>query len=172
MKDDIKLELDSVLDSYERSTKRGAEGTNRKKEGALAFVEEFYRIRESIIWPTMLEVGELLSKKGHDTRVDQTDDDLDPSGTGVEGSITMFFYPYGIGFDSSRANDYPFIRFVASRYSSAVWLHVNTWIPGRKVTDIGFTPGSSGPRGEYPLEALTAEFVQREVVSVVKEVFR
>lgn len=170
MQDKLKTVLDSLLESYDENVKKEREKRKGSKSKHVDFIEEFYQAREEIIWPAMIEIGQLLKYKAHDSRVELVDDEFKSVG-GTEANICMYIYPNGEGADTSRAKNYPYLSFTASWHEQVILIHSNTHIPRRSLSTIAPLRGSTGLRGSCNVKDITEEFVQDEIAKVMKEVF-
>ncbi len=170
MRDELKTVLDTLLESYDENVKKEREQRKVSKSKYVDFVEEFYQAREEIIWPAMMEMVQLLKRKAHESRVEQVDDEFKPIG-GVEANICMYIYPNGVGADTSRAKDYPYLSFTVSWHEKAILIHSNTHVPRRSVSTIAPRLGSTGLRGSCTVKDITKEFVQDEIAKLMKEIF-
>ena len=170
MRDDLKSELDILLDSYDENDKKQRQQRKLSKSEYADFVENFYKVREETIWPAMKEIAQVLKSKAHDSHIELQDDEFQPVG-GKEAKICMYIYPNGEGMDSARAKDYPYLSFTAGWYEQAIQIYSNTRVPVRDVSSIMTLQGSSGLRGSFQVEDITKEFVQEEIAKIMKEVF-
>lgn len=125
------------------------------------FNDEFRKIKKEIIWPTLVDIGNELNKLGNDYHIDEEEEKVDATAHAEPSSLQFNLYPVGVDKSFYTPDSTPYIKFYANSYAKMVGIEVSTMMPGQG--------GSIGTHGEYTLDKITREFVEKEVVSVLKE---
>ena len=162
MKDEVKNELNSLINGYEeRKTKqvKKIEVQGREED---KFLQEFYLIRKNIIKLAMIEIGELLKSRGQNYQIDEQGEMSDHEVKAKDARINMYFLIPEKGC-ASQLHKYPSISFIADRREKKIWTHENTIGPNRG--------GQSGGTGSYPLSQITTDLVLQKIMHVLKELF-
>ena len=71
MKDKVKIELNSLINGYEKRKAKQVKKFEAQKRKEDKFLQEFYLIRKNIIKPAMIEIGELLKLRGRNYQIDE-----------------------------------------------------------------------------------------------------
>lgn len=139
-------------------------GLNTKKEAEKAslakFGTEFEKLKKEIVWPVIVEVGNYLTEYGHDFHISEEKEYTDSTATYHPASITFNIYPSTISPEFKKPDSAPYISFVANPYAKKVGITVSTMMPGEG--------GIVGTHGEYEFSGLTKDFVEKEIILVLK----
>jgi hypothetical protein len=146
MANDTDTKLKALLDKYERSQDADKETARRLSAEREEFDRNFKAAVQDVIWPAAQPIIDSLKARGHRVEVKPEIGDM----------ITISILPKG------------------SRHPSLLSFRPNlgegsVLILGQNVA--GKRGSTSGPRGEYPLTQLTKEAVEKELMSVVSEIF-
>lgn len=162
MKDEVKNELNSLINGYEERKTRQVKKIEVKKGEEDKFLQEFYLIRKKIIKLAMIEIGELLKSRGQNYQIDEQDEMVDREAKTKDARISIYFLIPEKGYVSQLLK-YPSVSFIADRREKKIWTHENTIGPNRG--------GQSGGTGSYPLSQITTDLVHQKIMHVLKELF-
>jgi hypothetical protein len=158
-----KDQIDQLMNVY----KDDLQGVMLRKEAEKVaqddFAKNFEVVKHEIIWPVIVDVGNQLNQYGHDYHVSEQAEYVDATATFHPASITLNIYPAILGAGEHKPGAAPYISFVADRYAQKVDVMVSTMMPGQG--------GSVGSHGYYSISEVTKNFVENEVVDVLKNAF-
>lgn len=161
MQDNTKQELDNLMNNFGQSLDSLAQKKSQEKDEQDQFIKEFDKIKHEIIWPTIVEIGNQLNSYGHDYHVSEEDEYVDATASYTPASITLNIYPSTIDKSYFTPESTPYVSFVADKYAKRVSMVVSTMLPG-----VG---GTIGTHGECGLEQISKEFVENEIIAVLKK---
>jgi len=149
MNEQIKSRLGECLKEYEE---RHFDDGNELKEKALR-KKEFLRVYKRIIMdniiPVMKEFSEYLESQGHGALI----------GNNFESrAVFMNIFP-----EMKRSDSHPSISFMAEEETQMITVHTKTFMHDNE--------GNEKYLGEFYPEYITKEFVENEIVSLIKESF-
>jgi len=160
MQENTRSELDNLMKQYDQDLA----GLKSKKEAEQSaqnvFMAEFKRLEKEVIWPVLVDVGNQLNSYGHDYHVSQDDEYVDATAHYQPASITFSIYPATVDRSFYKPESTPYISFVANQYAQRIGIMVSTFMP-----DQG---GTIGSHGEFETSQITKEFVESEIVNVLK----
>lgn len=126
------------------------------------FLSNFAGRIQAVVRPVMLEAAELLGRGGHEYEIVENPDGLQPDGRTLNAAITLTIFPNGVRPTDPRSDEpkgWPHIAFFVNPTKNTVLVHESAMMPG-----VG---GPAGTAGEYPLDEVTAEVVEKHIVSVL-----
>jgi hypothetical protein len=110
----------------------------------------------------MQEIGDRLRSRGHRCNILVTDERVDADGETIPAAVTMEFYPAGMARRRFTKTNTPHVSFIARPGTRKILIHENSATPR-----IG---GWFGSKGEFSLEDIDGDFVQKQIVLMVREV--
>jgi len=125
------------------------------------FAKSFNELKHNTIWPVVIDVGNQLNQYGHDYSISEDTDFLDATAKYHPSNITIFIYPSIAQKGMYTPETTPYVAFVADKYCRKVSILVSTMMPDGS--------GVIGTYGSYDLETISKEFVEKEVVNVLKD---
>ena len=162
MKDEVKNELNSLINVYEKRKAKQVKKFEAQKRNEDKFLQEFYLIRKNIIKPAMIEIGELLKSRGRNYQIDEQNEIIDHEVKTKDARINIYFLIPEKGHES-QLFEYPFVSFIADRRKKKIMTQENTTRPNRR--------GHSGGTGSYPLSQITTDLVHQKIMNVLKALF-
>ena len=162
MKDEVKNELNSLINGYEERKVKQVKKFEARKRKEDKFLKDFYLIRNKIIKPAMIEIGELLKSRGRKYQIDEQDEIIDHEVKTKDARINIYFLIPEKGHES-QLFEYPFASFIANRRKKKIMTQENTTRPNRR--------GHSGGTGSYPLSQITTDLVHQKIMNVLKALF-
>jgi hypothetical protein len=165
MKNETKSELKAILGKYDGRLLEEERAVSAARAAEEAFPTRFATLRTETLRPAMQELVELLSTHGHAATVIERDESSTTVGGFLHAAISLRINPKHLASKSPEA-DKTFIEivFAANRRERKVSVSsTNTAIN---------SSGNVGKRGEYLIEALTADVVAEEVTRTLQEALR
>jgi hypothetical protein len=165
MKDESKSELAKILRSYDDKLAEAERRDAAIRAAQAAFPERFAALKSQTIRPLLQEFAETLSGFGHDATVREQEESSSATGPVTVAAITLRVIPK------------PFARAASASAKSFVEITFSANKGDRKVvvsaTNTLLSSGASlGKRGEYELDALTADIADIHVVQTLRDVFK
>lgn len=164
MDEESKARLDAVLLAFEgvADSRKGARA--RETADAHTIRKRFASVRETVIEPTMREVGEYLKSRGHDYEIGSSEKRDIGAGQADEPSITLAIYPEGYIRAKMDAENTPSVTFRAGDVPGRLRTQFVKRLVGKEaVTGTGHT---------YPLEAVTPQLVRAEILELLEASLR
>lgn len=160
MQEKTKDELKGLIEMYNRDLagleQKRQEERNRQQE----FGQSFEELKSKVIWPVFVEVGNELTNYNHDFHVTEEKEYTDATAQYHPASITFNVYPANLNKADRRPESTPYVSFVADPYAGRVKILVSTMMPG--------AGGVVGEHGNFEIEKITPDFVEKEMVEVLK----
>jgi hypothetical protein len=158
----IREDLDRLMQKYNEKLAQVKMAKSDRESLEQAFAARFNEARQKVIRPVMEEVGRYLRRQGHDFQI------CERGNAAVEGmdryvSVKLSVFPSDVRRAHFSEGRTPSVSFIASPGMRAVWVHRCSTMPGRQ--------GIAGYVAEYPLEELTCQAVEREVLKLLRGVF-
>src|SRR5438105_3834414 len=160
--DSAKAKLDALLQGYEEQLDGRAAAAAQAAEDDRGVRQRFVALRETVIEPTMRELGEYLKARGHDYEIRSLETRDIGAGRNEEPSITLSIYPRGYSRAKLAAGHTPMVTFRAGDAPGRLRTHLVRGLPGGGGT---FDSGHS-----YALEAVTPELVRREIMELLEAI--
>lgn len=160
MLDSTKKELEKLMNSYNHDLEGLKAKKDREKADQDTFVREFERLKHEIIWPVIIEIGNQINTYGHDYFVSEEDEYIDATARFQPSIIRFDIYPAGLDRSTYKRDCTPYVAFFSNRYAKKVGIMVSTMVPSKG--------GVIGFHGEYDVNQITREFVENEIITVLK----
>ena len=154
--------IEAILEEYNKRQRAERLEMELKKAQRDDFLQNFAGSIQSVIRPVMEQAAELLRRAGHDFEIVENSDGLQADGRTLNAAITLTIFPNGVRPSDPRNTDqagWPHIAFFVNPSKNTVLVHESAMMPG-----IG---GPAGTAGEYSLAEISAELVQKHIVSVL-----
>jgi hypothetical protein len=152
--------IEAILDEYNRKQRAARLEMELRKAQREEFLSNFAGRIQSTVRPVMVEAAELLKRSGHDYEIIENSDGLQPDGKTLNAAIVLAIFPEGVRPTDPRNPDqsgWPHIAFFVNPNKNTIFVHESAMMP-----NIG------GPAGtEYALDEVTADVVQKHIVSVL-----
>jgi len=153
-------ELQGLMNRYKEDLQGLRSKKEEEKRNQTLFEEKFEKLKHEVIWPVFIEVGNELNKYGHDYHVSEDREYVDATASYKPGILVFNIYPATVDRAYYKPESTPYIAFVANKYAMKVGIEVSTIMPNEG--------GVVGSHGEYRLEEISKELVEKEVVNVLK----
>jgi hypothetical protein len=165
MKSEVKNELEEILGKYDARLLVEERAVAAQRAAEEAFPTRFAALRTKTLRPAMQELVDQLSAHGHGATVIDREESSSTVGGFLHAAISLRINPK-VFAGKSPDTDKTFIEvtFAANRRERKVTVSsTNTTVN---------SSGNVGKRGEYPLEAMTADVVAEEVIRTLQEALR
>ncbi len=164
MKDDAKNQLKKLLATYEEKQAEVARVDAAKRAAETAFPARFAALRSETIRPAIQEIADVLNGRGHEAAVREQEESSSTAGGVSLATISLRIVPKGSVQKVSDANkSFVEISFLANRSERRITVSsTNTMVN---------SSGSLGKRGEYEIDAVTADVVVAHVLQTLEEAF-
>lgn len=160
MLEQTKAELSKLMGLYQNDQAGLLAKKEEEKIAQIQFRENFEKLKHEIIWPVIVDIGNELTKYGHDYHVSEEKEFVDSIASFHPAHMTLNIYPSNLKVEFKKPESAPYISFVANNYAKKIGITVSAMMPGEG--------GSIGSHGEYDPEQITKEFVEKEIINVLK----
>ena len=162
MADQFNKDLEKIFDQHdelERTRTQQVQETQRQED---EFLSRFAEVRKTVIRPAFERIGALLEARGHSFKIEESEYAKHGDGKLISSAtITMYVAP-GESKGNSRPHDLPHIGYhVHYVHTKKVTLFVSTIASGS---------GTSGGKGDFPLEAITSDLIDQHTLAFLKEI--
>jgi len=155
-----KKELDNIMSRFDNDVDGLQARKAQDKAEQDEFMKEFERLKKEVIWPVIVDIGNQMNEYKHDFHVSEEEEYVDATANFQPASITLNIYPASLDKSLYKPECTPYISFIANRYAKKVGIMVSTMMPAEG--------GVVGSHGEYALNQITEEFVEKEIIEVLK----
>jgi hypothetical protein len=164
MKDEAKRRLTKIIGDYDDKLAEAERVDRANRAAHAAFPGRFLTLKTEIIQPAIKEIAEMLSERGHEASVREPEESSSAAGSVKSAAISLRIVPKPFAHKSAETNPiFIEITFSANRSERKVAVSsTNTMINHG---------GTVGKRGEYDIEAVTAEVVTMHVIQTLSEAF-
>jgi hypothetical protein len=154
--------IEAILEEYNKKQRAARLEMELRRAQREEFLSNFAGRIQAVVRPVMTEAAELLQRSGHDYEIIENSDGLQPDGKTLNAAIVLAIFPNGERPNDPRNPDqsgWPHIAFFVNPNRNTIFVHESAMMP-----NIG---GPAGTAGEYALEDVTAETVEKHIVSVL-----
>jgi len=155
-----KKELDNIMNRFNNDFEGLKAEKAKEKADQEKFMTEFGRLKKEIIWPVIVDVGNQMNEYKHDFHVSEEKEYVDVTANYQPANITLNIYPASLDESQHKPKCTPYISFIANRYAKKIGVMVSTMMPAEG--------GVIGSHGEYEPSQITVEFVEKEILDVLK----
>jgi hypothetical protein len=153
----LEKQLVALLDEYD-AARRTAQA---RKDEALAeerrFLDDFARLRASMLRPLFEAVGATLARRGHAFRIREQEFAPHSGGAGTEASIALFIAPDGVEPPAPAADEH-------QRALSFSTRHYNRTVCVRNGAALH---EGAGAKGAYPLARIDLQLAETELLKLM-----
>jgi len=164
MKDEAKSQLKKIIGDYDEKLAETERLDKAKREAHAAFPGRFVTLKTEIIQPAIQEIADMLNERGHAASVREQEDSSSAEGGVKSAAVSLRIVPKPFAHKASEINAITIeITFSANRSERKVAVSsTNTMINHG---------GTVGKRGEYEIDAVTADVVTTHVLQTLSEAF-
>jgi len=135
-----------------------------KRAADAAFPERFLAYKTGTIRPALQEVADMLNERGHVATVREQEESSSTGGGVKSAAVSLRIVPKAFARRSTEPNPIAVeVTFSANRSERKVTVSSANTMAGHS--------GSIGKRGEYEIDAVTADVVANHVIETLKEAF-
>ena len=162
MKNEAKTQLRKIIADYDEKLAEAERAEAAKRAAHAAFPERFATLRTETIRPAIQEIADLLNERGHKASVHEQEEASSAEGGVKSAAVSLRVVPKPFTHKVSETSAIE-ITFSANRSERKVAVSSsNTMMsPG----------GSVGKRGEYEVDAVTADVVASHAIQTLSEAF-
>jgi hypothetical protein len=162
MKTDAKSQLKKILGTYDDRLAADERKIMAKRAADAAFPERFATLRADTLRPAIQEFVDMLTGHGHEATAREQEESSSTTGGVSFAAISLRMNPKPFAFKSADTNrSFIEITFSANRNERKVTVSSTNTIVNSN--------GSLGKRGEYELDAMTADVVAEHVLRSLEE---
>jgi hypothetical protein len=164
MKHEAKSQLKKIIGDYDDKLAETERIDVANRAAQAAFPERFLTLRSGVIAPALQEMAEMLVEKGHEASLREQEESSSAVGGVKSAAVTLRIIPKPFAKKSSETNAVSIeISFSANRAARKVTVSSTNTMIGHS--------GSVGKRGEYEVDAVTADVVATHVIQTLGEAF-
>ncbi|HTB79213.1 MAG TPA: hypothetical protein VK762_38485 [Polyangiaceae bacterium] len=165
MKSETKTQLEEVLGAYDARLLEEERAIAAKRAADAAFPARFATLRTETLRPAIQEFIDLLTAHGHGATAIEREESSTTTGGFSHAAISLRIHPKPFVNKSTETNKaFIEVTFAANRSERKITVSSTN-------TTINAT-GNVGKRGEYPIDAMTAEIVAEQVIRTLQEALR
>jgi hypothetical protein len=163
MKDEAKKHLKRILGAYDDKLAEAERVEAARRAARAAFPERFAALKKETILPVLGERAEVLNGSGHVASAREQDESPSTAGGVTSATIGLRVIPRPFAHKTTDAKSFVEIMFSANRSEQRIVVSSTNTIIN--------SGGTVGKRGEYELEALTADVVVDHVLRALEQAF-
>ena len=155
----LEKQLGALLDQYDAAQRTEQTRKDQAHAEERRFLEDFARLRASVLRPLFEAVGAMLAKRGHAFRIREQEFAPHSGGAGTEASIALFVAPDGVEPPPPAADEH-------LRALSFTTRHYNRTVCVRN--GAALHEGSlAGAKGAYPLARIDLALAEAELLKLM-----
>ena len=160
MADRMHEELTRLLDEYDERRKADREREQKAKDDEARFLHDFAQLRRAVIRPVFEAAGAMLEERGHRHSIAEHEFCAASDGGRItEAGITMRVVPAGT--KAALHEDQRSLSITTRHYNRTVWINSG---------ESAGSGGLAGAKGAFPLDKVTKQLVEDEVIAFVARV--
>jgi hypothetical protein len=160
--DSAKAKLDALLQGYQEQLEGRAAAAAQAAEDDRSVRQRFITLRDTVIEPTMREMGEYLKARGHDYEIRSLETRDVGAGRNEEPSIALAIVPRGYTRAKLDSDHTPMVTFRAGDAAGRLRTQLVKRLPGGS--------GTSDGGHTYDIAAVTPDLVRGEIMEVLEAV--
>jgi hypothetical protein len=164
MKDEAKSQLKKIIGDYDERLAEAGRVDAANRAAHAAFPGRFVMLKAETIQPALQEIADILNERGHKASVREQEESSSAEGGVRSAAISLRIVPKPFAHKSAETNPIAIeITFSANRSERKVAVSSTNAMVNQG--------GSVGKRGEYEIEAVTADVVASHVIQTLNEAF-
>jgi hypothetical protein len=157
--DNLRAALGKLLNEYEARRRGDLEREQKARDEEALFLAQFAELRRSVIRPVFETAGALLEERGHRYSITEQESVAGAGGRISEAGISLRIVPSGT--KAPLHEDQPSLSITTRHYNKTVWINTG---------EASKAGGMAGAKGAYPLERVTRQLVEEELIAFVARV--
>lgn len=164
MKDEAKSLLKKIIGDYDEKLAEAERADTANRAANAAFPGRFVTLKTETIRPTIQEIADILNERGHKASVREQEESSTTEGGVKSAAISLHIVPKPFAHKSAETNPIAIeITFSANRSERKVAVSSTNSMLSQG--------GSVGKRGEYQIEAVTADLIANHVIQTLNAAF-
>lgn len=159
MADHMQDAVTRLLDAYDARRRGDVEREQKTKEDAARFLTDFAELRRSVIRPVFEAAGGMLEARGHRYSIEEHELVPGTGGSISEAGITMRIVPSGT--KAPLHEDQRSLSITTRHYNKTIWFHSG---------EPQAQGGLAGGKDAFPIEKVTRQLVEEELLAFVARV--
>jgi hypothetical protein len=159
MADHLREELTRLLDEYDARRRTEREREQKTRDDDARFLQAFAELRRNVIRPVFEAAGTMLEQRGHRYSIAEQEFTSGAEGRITEAGITLRVVPSGT--KAGLHEDQRSLSIATRHYNKTVWINSG---------ESAGSGGLAGAKGAYPLEKVTRQLVEEELIGFVARV--
>jgi hypothetical protein len=151
--------LAKLLDDYDARRRGDQEREQKTRDDEARFLSDFAALRKKLIRPVFEEAGALLEARGHRYSIAEQEFLGGSEGRIAEAGITLRIVPSGT--KAPLHEDQRSLSITTRHYNKTVWIHSG---------EPQAQGGLAGGKDAFPLEKVTRQLVEEELLAFVARV--
>lgn len=164
MNKEIEDSLNNIFAAHEKKQEHAQTEKQRQETREDVFLKSFNEHVRTVIRPAFTAIGAYVESKGHAYKVDETADRTEADGRHHNATVAIHFFPHAESSGGDRPHEWPSFTVYCNERNEKVSFHQSTISPWRG--------GSAGSIGDASLSAVTPESIQKQLVTMLREVFK
>jgi hypothetical protein len=164
MKEEVKNQFEDVFAEHGRKVEQLRQVKVAKEAAEEQFIRDFRERCTSVIKPAFEHLAAYLATKGLKTAIAQTQDQPGRDGRQETREQISLRVQLDEGGGYHAAHEIPQLSLIPDKYKQEVTIHQSTISRGRS--------GMSGATGSVKLEQVTAELLEENVLTFVRELLK
>ena len=161
MNDGAKNQLNAILGGYDEKLAEIERRDKAIRAAQESFPERFANLKTRTIRPALQEFADALNARGHDATAREQEESSSAAGGVAFAAIILRIIPKPFAHKSETNNNFIEIAFSANRAERKITV--------ASTNTIANSGGSRGKRGEYEIESVTTEIVEKHVLQTLQE---
>jgi len=162
MKNETKVELETLLDSYQKKQLEAKLKQDQEQYELELYLEDFNELTENVIRPVMEEMGNILEQKGHDFKIKEREYSMDKKAFALEARIEFKIFPRS-NEEEFYAENHPSVMFSSDVASRKVKVHGSYVMPERR--------GERELIRTYGISEINNDIVEKEILDILIKAF-
>ncbi len=164
MKPEAKTHLKKIIGDYDEKLAEAERLDAERNAAHAAFPERFVTLRKDVVAPVLQEIADMLAERGHEAALREQEESSSTAGGVRSAAVSLRVVPKPFAKKSAETNPVTIeISFSANRSARKVTVSSTNTMIGHG--------GTVGKRGEYELDAVTADVVATHVIQTLGEAF-
>ena len=156
MADPLREALTRLLDDYDARQRGEREREQKAKDDEAHFLTDFAELRRRVIRPVFEAAATMLEARGHRASIMEQEFVGGAAGRISEAGITLRIVPSGT--KAPLHEDQRSLAFTTRHYNRTVWINSG---------ESAASGGLAGAKGAYPLQQVTKQLVEDELLAFV-----
>ncbi len=164
MKHEAKSQLKKIIGDYEEKLAEAERIESERRAAHAAFPERFVALRKDVISPALQEIADMLNERGHEATLREQEESSSTAGGVRSAAVSLRIVPKPFAKKAAETNAVTIeVNFSANRAARKVTVSSTNTMIGNG--------GTVGKRGEYEIDAVTADVVATHVIQTLTEAF-